>query len=83
MPIRVPSRPQCRDQRGACPSHGVENGLTLFGEELDEFLRHRLGEFGGMHQHTLLARRRVVDEPGLLELQPALGIEIVQFIGWT
>ncbi|MCK7520466.1 MAG: hypothetical protein MZV64_23645 [Ignavibacteriales bacterium] len=41
-------------------------------EELDEFLRHRLREFGRMHQHVLFARRRVVDEPRFLELQPCL-----------
>ena len=34
-----------------------------------------------MNQNALLAWGRVVNEPRLLELQPALGIEIVQFIG--
>jgi hypothetical protein len=34
-----------------------------------------------MHQYPLLARGRVMDEPGLLEFQPALGVKIVQFVG--
>jgi hypothetical protein len=33
-----------------------------------------------MHQHALPARRRVVDEPGFLELEPNFGVEVVQAV---
>jgi hypothetical protein len=34
-----------------------------------------------MDQDALLARRRVMDEPGFLELQPALGVKIIKLVG--
>ena len=34
-----------------------------------------------MHQHAFLARRRVMNEPRFLELQPSFIGEVVEFIG--
>jgi len=69
------------DERRAGAAHRVEDGLSLFGEELDELLRQRLREFGGVDEHSLFARRRVVDEPRFLEFQPSLRVEVVEFVG--
>ena len=33
-----------------------------------------------MDEHALLARRRVVDEPGFLEFEPGFGVEVVEFV---
>ena len=34
-----------------------------------------------MHQHAFFARRRVMNEPRFLELQPCFGGEVVEFVG--
>ena len=49
-------------------------------EEFDKLLGQGLGEFGRVAQHIFAARRRVVQEPGFLEFNPGLRIEIVQTV---
>ena len=78
--VGVASAAQGRYQRGACACHRVEDSFPFLGEELDEFLRHGLREFGRVDEHALLARRRVVDEPGFLEFEPGFGVEVVEFV---
>jgi hypothetical protein len=74
--------PNTRHQRGSRSHHGVQDGHARLGEEFDEFLRQRFRELGRVGQHVLAARRRVMDEPALLELQPLLRLQGVQFIGF-
>jgi len=63
--------------------HRVEHHLPWLGEELDEFLRQRLGEFRRVAQHIFLARRWLWNEPRLLEFQPFLGGEVVEAVGFV
>jgi len=67
-------------QRAAGSNHRIQHNLAALGKELNEFLGQGFWEFCRVAQRGFLSPGGIVDEPGLLEFQPGLWIQVVEFI---